>query len=562
MWLAPATIAIAFLALALVLLPDYGPTFDASIGDYAFGEYLLRYLATADESWLRFEPGGLSFLDEESHPDWRLSFPIEFVYPVPSTLSALGCEVFARRLSWMHPIDAHHLIAPVSFALLLALVFRFVVRRAGPLAAWCATLCLALHPHLFGHAMNDIKDTPMLLAVFAAIAAFSRALETDSRRYIVFAAAITGVGLATKVNSIWPAAFFAVTWLGWKLRGPTSLRAEVFRVAPALALATVALLGAYLLCSPQYHLDGFARFWKHVEFVLFQNTRVVGKDEFSFEPLQNLWRNSPLPLLPLSLIGYVIAWRSRVLSRPVLGFLSLLATIPVLRPCLPGMRYYNLVRHFLEVFPVLSIFAGIGLATLIRAVANLIAKGPEAARTRGVAMAIATCAVFAPQVYSMIRFHPWQTAWFNQAVGGLVGAQARGIVDADDYWCHSSRTAVTWLNEHADEGALIVDPFTPWMIGSLRKSDLRDDLVFIEADEGIELLVANGLLDDARDRGAWERAKVVIVTYVPQTRRYNQKPGARTKILEACERNKTPWHVIRAADGGEIVRFYRIETTK
>jgi hypothetical protein len=236
-------------------------------------------------------------------------------------------------------------------------------------------------------------------------------------------------------------------------------------------------------------------------------------------------------------------------------YLLLLLAIPLLRPCFPGMRYFNLTRHFLEVVPVLAIFAGIAVASLLRTISRDAAAPKRAAVALG-----ASLALFVPQVLALRTAHPWQTAWFNSLPGGLAGAQARGVADADDYWCQSSRASVRWLNEHADRGAVIVDPFAPWMIQSLAKTELRDDLAFIPSDEGVALLVENGLLDPARDRAKWSAAKVVIVTYVPQTRRFNQREGPRTAILRHCESSLEPWHVIRSDDGGEIVRFYRIET--
>lgn len=554
--IAAASILIAtiYLAIAIPLLPDYGPTFDAVLGEYAYGEYLLEYLRSGDANWLRFEPGRLPFYGEGTHPEWRLTFPLEYVYPVPSILSAVGCDVFARRLGWLHPIDAHHLVAPVSFAALLACLFSFVARRTSKTIALFATLSLALHPHVFGNAMNDIKDTPTLFIVYLAVFAYVRALETGSRRWILVGAAFTGIGLATKINAIWPAAFFSVAWLADQIRTRSPAKEIARRVAATAALATVTVVVAYLACSPQYHVDGVARFLRHAEYATVLSTRAEGRDAFSLEPLLNLARTAPLPLLPLAAIGAIVAWRRGVFRGSVFAMLTMLCVVPVVRPCFPGMRYFNLVRHFLEVYPVLAIFAGIGLGAIVSALA----------RGRGTTWLspLAAIVVFAPQAYSVARSHPWQSAWFNASVGGLSGAQARHIADADDFWCHSCRTAVRWLNENAESGAVIVDPFAPWMIGSLRRSELREDLAFVENDEGVDLLVANGLLDPNRDRELWDRAKTVIVTYVPQTRRFNQKPGARTRIMEHCERELEPWHVIRGADGGEIVRFYRIDTTR
>lgn len=552
----PFALAALFLALAVRVLPDYGPTFDAVLGDYAYGERLLDYLESGDESELRFGPTQQLF-PVNSHPEWPLTYPLKWVYPLPAIGSAFGCERLAMHSGWLHPIDAHHFIAPLSFAALLFLVYRFVERRAGGLAALSSVLLMATHPHLFGNAMNDIKDTPTLFIVYAALFAYVRVLEDDSRGALFLGGVLTGIGLATKVNAIWPIAFFGVVFV---LRDRFAVLRDAERrrrFLPALIALPVVIAVTYVICSPQYRVDGWNRFVEHARYALFESTRSDAHAEFSFEPILNLGRTAPLAFFPLTAIGFVVALRRRTFRPATLALLLLIGIVPAVRPCFPGMRYFNLIRHFLEVLPIAAMFGGIAVATMARAIATRLSISLPIQNTLATALAIVPAAFGA---YSVASVHPFQTCYFNAWVGGLGGAQARGIADADDYWCHSSRRCIAELNEFADHGAIVIDPFAPWMIESMAFSGLRPDLKFVGSEEGLKVLLDAGLLDENRDVTKWQAAPIVIVCYVPQTRRFNQKPGPRVELMRYVEEHMQPWRVMRS-DGGEIVRYYRIETT-
>ncbi len=557
--LVPILLVAAYLAAALYVSPRHGPTFDAVLGDYAYGEYFWEYWKSGDVSFLEFKEGRLDFLGRDHHPEWQLTYPLKWVYPVPSTLSAIGCDLFARRLHWLAPIDAHHLVAPLFTALLLFLLHRFVLARAGGLAATLGVGLLATHPHVFGHSINDIKDAPTLAIVFAALFAYIEVLERNSRPLFFLGAALTGFGLATKVNAIWPAAFFGLVFL---ISRRSELRTDAAfrrRWCGAIALGVVVVLGCYLFASPQYRVDGWQRFVEHWRYALLESTHAEGRDAFSIEPLRNLFFTAPWLYFPLAVVGIGVALRQKIFRPATFVLLALLGTIPALRPCMPGMRYFNLIRHFLEVLPVFSIFGGIGAAAIIRWLGAKWTRVDSPQRTWVTALLSISCV--APGAAAIARVTPYETTWFNSFAGGLAGAQRRGIADADDFWCQSCREAVGWLNEHAEKDAIVLDPFAPWMIGSLAKTELRPDLRFLGSDDAVKLLVDQGLLDPARDKTKWAAAPRVYVTYVPQTRRYNQKDGAKTAIMRFCESRLQPIHVV-SADGGEIVRFYEIRTTE
>lgn len=551
--IAAVLLAGAFVTLALIILPRYGPTFDAVLGDYAYGEYLLEFARTGDARYLSFHEGELPYYDHAGHPHWKLVYPPKWVYPVPALLSAASCLLFARTLGWLEPIDAHHLICPLAIAALLLLWYRFIAARAGAATGLATVLALLLYPRFFGHAINNIKDAPTLLIVYAALLAWIRALETERGAPVLLGAILTGIGFATKINAVWPIAFFVMVFFGSRLprlaRGaPTPLR-----FAAALLLAPALVIAAYLAASPILWLDGFTRFAEHARYALIESVRVEGRDAFSWEPLQNLFWVTPPLYLPLAVVGGFSLLRRRCLRGPVAWMLGLMLVVPILRPCFPAMRYFNIIRHSLEVIPVLALLVGAGASTLLE-------HAMRRCRGRG-AMRFAVgsllgAALAAPQVVTMVRIHPYQTTYFNTFAGGLGARQRQNHLDANDYWCQSYREGLRWINANADPGALLLVPVAPWMVGAGREVWLRPDLSFTEDDEAVRAMIAAGLLDPARDRAAWSRIKSVYVMFVPLSKRYNLPPHS--AVVRFCEQQLTPIHRIEA-DGGVILSIYRFE---
>ncbi len=541
----------AFLAFAVHELPRYGPTFDAVLGEYPYGEDFVAFWSTLDRDHLRFEqPPPHS--DEPGHPAWKRVYPLSWIYPLGATLSALGCAAFSRHLHWLDAVDGHHLVCPISFVALLWIVFAFVRRRLGDWSALAAVLGIALQPRLLGEAMNNVKDAPTLPLFFGALFLFARALETSSRRAVVLALVVTGVGLAQKINALWPLLLFGLVFV--VARGLALVRRD--RASWQLVFAGVSavplVLAAYFVCAPQYLVDPLPRLADHWIHRTVEATHVV-RDSWSFEPLQNFAITTPPMVLALALVGLVAIVRSRRLAPTTLALLLLVLVIPPLRPCMPGMRYFNVVRHFLESLVVTGILAGHGAAVVIAWRRKLLAS-PLA---RGVATSALAAAFLAPESVAIARCHPFETTYYNDLVGGLGGAQARGLRDANDYWCQSYREGIRWLNEHAEPNAWVIVPVAPWIVAPVAKNWLREDLAF-NGDEGVmKSLIDRGLADPNRNHAEWSaKVNVVYVMEAPLTLRYVHNVAA--DLLRWCENDLKPIHVIES-DGGEILRFYRFE---
>src|SRR5262249_37555182 len=127
--------------------------------------------------------------------------------------------------------------------------------------------------------------------------------------------------------------------------------------------------------------------------------------------------------------------------------------VPVGRTLLPGNVNFDGVRHFHEFMPCLALLAGAGLDATTRALARLLAA--RSVRTAAVARVAAALVLIAPGAVATVRTEPNGLAYFNSFIGGLGGAQARGVPEATDYWGNSYWQALDWLNGHAEPGAAV-----------------------------------------------------------------------------------------------------------
>jgi hypothetical protein len=307
-----------------------------------------------------------------------------------------------------------------------------------------------------------------------------RALERGTLRSWALAAVVAAAALAQKANALFLApqgllllAVVAFTRRGAPAEAATEQPAPARRpLWPALSFAFVLFVAVYFALSPQLWIDPVDHVGRMYRHVLENGSRVAlearRSGEFaghggaiSFEGVELVaWTTPPLALL-LASIGLFtrrLALRDRL-------FLLIGVAVPVGRTLLPGNVNFDGVRHFHEFMPCLALLAGAGLDAVARALAR-----PLAARV------VAALAFIAPGAVATVRTEPNGLAYFNSLVGGLAGAQARGVPEATDYWGNSYWQALDWLDEHAEPGAAVRFAIFPTIVRSVAHYRLRHDL--------------------------------------------------------------------------------------
>ncbi len=421
-----------------MLSSDYGITGDEHL-QKEYGEKVLAYFQTDGENQealsyknLYYYGGLFDYLTAWSHQ----FFPSRDIY------------------EWRHMLNAFVGFLMIFFTGLLGKELGKSWRLA-----FFAALFLALSPRIFGHSMNNPKDIP-----FAAAYAFSILYLLRYFFQMPRAATKTMLGLilgiAAAIN-IRVGGILLIAYLGMlpllryilPLQGTKAFDnfSQFFRFG--LKVLAVALLGYWgglqfwpyglegPLTNPPAALKEMSNFSTSIR-MLFEGDH-LWSDELPWYYIPK-WFVIGMPLFLLSGLGILLTalavqWR----KMPVFPILVLLfmAVFPVAYAVLKGASLYDGMRHFLFIFPVLTVLAAYGWH-------HLLSMEGSPALTWG-SRGTLTVLLILPALW-MWRNHPHQYVYFNELSGGAKKAFAHYEMD---YWMNSIKPMADWLVENGEKRA-------------------------------------------------------------------------------------------------------------
>lgn len=154
---------------------------------------------------------------------------------------------------------------------------------------------------------------------------------------------------------------------------------------------------------------------------------------------------TPVFVLILFLIGAIFAIRKgRTWDRIMLAN----AIYPIAFFSLPWVYRYDWIRLFLMSFPFVCLLAGRGISVII---------GSLRSSLRVSALCIIFVFWVATVYHSVIRIHPWESAYYNELVGGISGASRLGF--ETEFWGNAYGGVLSWMNEHKKD-MMCVTPTT------------------------------------------------------------------------------------------------------
>ena len=432
-------LAVIFFLVGLALLDDYGPTWDCVQGEYPYGERLLGYLETGDDDFLNLSKTEPRPKRREPHPNFDGDrFPWYQAFPFAATLSAVSCRLLWTEFDVLPPLAAHHVVVLLFATITVFLASRAAGHASGIVAGIATAAFLVFHPRFFAHAFNNLKDVPETALYLASTLAGARAVLASrpapktnrAYRLWILTGALTALAFAQKANALFVPiqlmAFYLVLATWRRLRRETPPRWN----GHGLAAATATFVVIYFAVSPEYWNAPVEGLRLHMKYILRSGNAFfrAGPPKITeLHGLKHVLWTTPLPLLGFAAVG---VFAPRVRSE-VRVFWLLGVAVPLLRTLLPGMRNFDGIRHFLEFVPAVCVFAGIGLMTVadgVRRVTRTSGRGHQ------LVVAFVLVVAVAPSAWSTIRLHPHGIAYYNVTIGGLAGAQSRGIADATDYW--------------------------------------------------------------------------------------------------------------------------------
>ena len=130
---------------------------------------------------------------------------------------------------------------------------------------------------------------------------------------------------------------------------------------------------------------------------------------------------TPISLLVAALVG-LTAWTKTTLT--ALCVLNIAVLYGVLM--LPSAPLHDGIRLFLPAFPFICCLAGLGMWRLSGWLSHLVGRLSETV-TSDFVSALVLIAFLVPPAIRTAEYHPHQLSYFNSLIGGIRGAEARGM---------------------------------------------------------------------------------------------------------------------------------------
>jgi len=337
--------------------------------------------------------------------------------PLSRELSGLGYVAFRRFLD---PLAAYRVATMLTYSGLVATVGMVTARGTrswlAGLVAGGATLSV---PAFFAY--GHFANTDLFLAAFwfGAVSALYMYTETERRGWLITAGLLFGAACSTKFTGVLLLPVF-VLWL--VLRGRRELE-------PILVVAGIAA-AVFFATNPVTWVDPIGGIWDYVKAGMFRSISVHiptvyfgeiynfrGPWHFAF-----VWTAIVIPIPLLIAAGLGLSNRK---SEGLLGLVLVNLGVLFGVTLLPATPLHDGIRLFLAVFPFVCLLAGLGAS---RAFDLLVQRGPEwLSRRPGVLAAGVLLIVLGFPVARTIQSHPFQLSYFNALVGGVRGAESRGL---------------------------------------------------------------------------------------------------------------------------------------
>jgi hypothetical protein len=375
--------------------------------------------------------------------------------PFPGNLKNYGASYFiiamtsSRLVNRVVPslshIDAIHFVFFLTLLACLLILYLLARRWMSTWAAFGTVLLFASQPLIWGHAFINPKDTPFMMFFLASIYLGLQMLDASGNSkwvWMIAAGIMLGLTISFRVIGPWAG---ALVFLYGLLKFPRRL-IGVFPFYLLIAGIVSYLTWPYLWKGPVAVLLESLRmmsdFPLNTPVLFFGETYQPGELPRSYFPvLLGLQLTEPaLFLIAAGLVISVVRFIKNRDREPLLLFAGWFL-FPALWIILSHSPLYDNARQLLFLWTALFLLAGLGIDWLI----SLLKSNPLKA---ALVLAIAL-----PGIVACVRLHPYQYVYYNSLAGGVGGAYRNFELD---YWVTSFKESMEYLNEHAEEGSIVV----------------------------------------------------------------------------------------------------------
>lgn len=424
-----------FFLVGLATINDYGLTWDTSYHFWS-GEVVVDFLSG--------RRGDLADL--------------LFYSPALDAIGFVVRKKLANNLGLLAPDAAFHLTLITIASLGLFLFFIFVSQVFARKIALISTLFLATYPRFFGHAHQNFKDIPSAVMFMATLVVAYFTFLKPSWSWIFLTGVVLGLALATKVNAV----FIPVILVLWRLIEVAKKKNRRQSFAQEISLwlkflpAGLIAISVWFILSPNFWFDPittaqgamrhFRTTWLGNPVLFLGQTYSSGVNVPAHYAATYLTLVTPLPMLAAAILGVFLALK-KAKEVPIYSLLLVWLAFPLAKYIYPRFILYDDIRQFLEVVFPLAALAAIGVVETASWLKTRLKVIPSR-----LLLPLLTTLALLPSLFALVRYHPYQIAYFNGLIGGAAGAQGKFDLD---FWATTIKEMTLWVNQHAGPGETV-----------------------------------------------------------------------------------------------------------
>ncbi len=506
-WIVPWLLGGGAFFLVAFTASHYGLTWDEPAYFHA-SDLHTQWLA---DFWKNLFKGqiGRSLQDEVIKTAWHWD-PYHVPHPAFSRiLSGLTKTTFS---SVIDKFVAYRLAPAIFFALLVAIMYRWMAELFDRITGLFSALTLILTPNLFGFAHFAVTEMPLTALWFLTAYCFWRGLK--SWRWSLALGAVWGLALSTK----FPALLIPIPLLLWghlyhRHAYSNNLFAMIF-LSPMVMIASQPYLWHQTpLRILEFLYEGLSRGYRpETNFPIYFFHQLYSTSDLPwYYPFFITGVTIPEPTLALVLVGLVaMVWVKS--QRELMVLFGLNALFMLVMGLLPGAVLHDGMRQLLPVLPFLVGLASCGFFSLVRYLTEWSRRIMALQRIKDVQAKLigSVCLLFLfPPALDLFVYHPYELSYYNRLVGGVRGAYQRGI-EVTYFMEAFTPDFLKFLNEKLPPNAVINASFSNFMFDYYQKENRlrRDVRITDKADFNYYILLTR--------RSVWSKAQHALFSENPR----------------------------------------------
>ncbi|MBI5123150.1 glycosyltransferase family 39 protein [Candidatus Roizmanbacteria bacterium] len=416
--------------------------------------------------------------------------------PLSDVLPTLSYILFFEKLKLFSFDAAYNLYSVVLGSVGIGILYFMMKEIFNWRIALFSSLILGFLPRYFGHLHNNMKDIPQAVFFMASLWMFYRLFKKPNITSLTIASISFAVAFNSKVNAVFiliiAFIFLILITINVILSASEGshnlfvhIRARFFGLRPQndkriiiiLSYFLIAPIAAFLLWLPFWDnpigklleaRHSYTTSTTNMPILYFGNIFYSGNNIPWHYPIGLLSVTTPSLVLFFFLIGLFGLIFDKKIAFEAKLFVLLWFLVPLARYLKPQMIVIDDIRHFMEVIFPFAAIAGIGVYKIYLIVSRI----SENIFPKINKLFISACYllfVICYLLFQIISYHPYQTSYYNELIGGIKGASSKFDIE---FWASSYKQALKYLNNNASYEAKIAIPMAP----DIAKLYLRKDL--------------------------------------------------------------------------------------